>query len=82
MFRDVLQKNAEAGTEVFDYFKTGEFAEWQDKAVPLGEKWRDAIDKLAAIWDSLTDREHFVILQQAGSKLRTSLSNDLESRLG
>jgi hypothetical protein len=81
-FRDLLQKSAPTGTKVFDYFKDGHFEEWQHKAVELGEIWRDAIEKLAGSWKNLTDRERFIILQQVGSKLRTSLTNDLESRLG
>ena len=81
-FRDLLQNRAQPGTKVFDYFKDGHFEEWQDTAVELGEMWRDAVEKLAGSWDDLTDRERFIILQQVGSKLRTSLTNDLESRLG
>jgi hypothetical protein len=66
---------------VFDYFSKGTFEDWQNEAPDLGKKWRDGINKVAAGWNELDKRQRFATLQQVGSILRTSLVNDLESRL-
>jgi len=66
---------------VLEYFITGAFESWQDEAPELGRKWRTGMNQIAADWDELDERERFAALQQAGSILRTSLVNDLESRL-
>lgn len=66
---------------VFDYFSKGAFEDWQTMAADYGKKWREGIDKIAAGWNELDERQRFATLQQVGSILRTSLVNDLESRL-
>jgi hypothetical protein len=64
-----------------DYLSEGKFENWQEEAIALGEKWRKGIRHLAAAWDELDEEQRFASLQQVGSKLRTSLVTDLESRL-
>jgi hypothetical protein len=66
----------------YDYFSAGAFEDWQDKAADFGKKWREGIDRIAAGWNELDERQRFATLQQVGSILRTCLVNDLESRLG
>jgi hypothetical protein len=64
-----------------DYFSEGKFENWQEEASDLGKKWKEGIKKVAAAWNELNEKERFATLQQVGSKLRTSLVTDLESRL-
>ena len=66
----------------FDYFSAGAFEDWREKAADHGKQWREGIDRIAAGWDQLNERQRFATLQQVGSILRTCLVNDLESRLG
>jgi hypothetical protein len=66
---------------VLDYFSQGAFEDWQDAAPVHGKKWLAGIDRVAARWSQLDARQRFATLQQVGSILRTSLVNDLESRL-
>jgi hypothetical protein len=72
----------EGALEVLTYIEKGDFASWQQKAADYGTKWREGIKLLAADWERLNNRQRFAVLQQAGSILRTSLTVDLESRLG
>jgi hypothetical protein len=81
ILREVLKaKNAIDAISVLDYFSSSSFEDWDSKGVDLGKVWRRAIRGLGAAWGELTERQRFVTLQQAGSRLRTSLVNDLESR--
>jgi hypothetical protein len=66
----------------FDYFSAGAFEDWQEVAADRGKKWREGINRIAAGWNELDERQRFATLQQVGSILRTCLVNDLESRLG
>ena len=68
------------GIDVLDYFKRGRRETWQAQPLELGKAWRRTVNQLAAIWMELTERERFAVLQQVGSKLRSSMVNDLESR--
>ena len=80
-FREVLKaRNASEAIGVLEYFSNGSLEDWPHEAIGLGRRWRGAIRELGAIWGELTERERFAILQQVGSKLRSSLVNDLESR--
>lgn len=82
IFFDVLKaRRADKAIDVFRYFSTGEFEDWQNKAADLGEEWREGIRAIPESWNELNEKQRFATLQQVGSILRTSLTNDLESRL-
>lgn len=82
IFRAVLTAwSADEAVSVLDYFSTGAFEDWQNEATDLGKKWREGIKDIAAAWNELDEGQRFATLQQVGSILRTSLVNDLESRL-
>lgn len=82
IFMKVLTaRSTDPAVKVLDYFQTGNFKEWRDKAPDLGKKWREGIQVVAASWQELDEIQRFATLQQVGSILRTSLCNDLESRL-
>ena len=82
IFRAVLTaRSADEAVSVLDYFSTGAFEDWQNEATDLGKKWREGIKDVAAAWNELDEGQRFATLQQVGSILRTSLVNDLESRL-
>jgi hypothetical protein len=81
-FRAVLDaRSSREAISVLDYFSEGKFENWQEEASDLGKKWKEGIKKVAAAWNELNEKERFATLQQVGSKLRTSLVTDLESRL-
>jgi len=83
IFRKILAaRSADEAMSVLNYFSEGKFDNWQEKASALGKKWRKGINDIAAAWNELDEGQRFATLQQVGSKLRTSLVNDLESRLG
>lgn len=80
-FREVLRaRNLHDGISVLDYFSNGSLEDWPQEATVLGKKWRETIKQLGAAWTELAERQRFAILQQVGSKVRSSLANDLESR--
>lgn len=82
IIREVLtERSASEAVDEFDYFSAGKFEDWEDQASDLGEKWRNGIKDVAEAWNELNEEERFATLQQVGSILRTSLVNDLESRL-
>lgn len=54
---------------------------WPEKSPALGTIWHDGVRMLAERWKDVADGERFVVIQQVGSVLRTTLTNDLESRL-
>jgi hypothetical protein len=70
-----------AGRPAWDYFQAKKFDNWRDEAGPLGKVWKEAVSMLAARWGELSEQQRFSVLQQVGSILRTSMVNDLESRL-
>jgi hypothetical protein len=78
--KEVAGVKASDAISVLDYFKKSSLEVWPHQAIGLGSKWKDTIKQLGAVWSELTERERFVILQQVGSKLRSCLVNDLESR--
>jgi hypothetical protein len=81
-FLQLLEKpGANGAIRAVEYFRKGEFQDWEAQAPRLGEEWRADIKKLGQSWLEFNDTERFAVLQQVGSKLRTSLVNDLESRL-
>jgi hypothetical protein len=81
ILRRILKaKTASEASGVLDYFSTSVFENWQQEGVALGKRWRTAIKELAESWTELNERERFATLQQVGSKLRSCLVNDLESR--
>jgi hypothetical protein len=65
-----------------DYFSKGDYEQWREKGSVQGKTWREEMTKIAEGWGTLDEYQRFAVLQQLGSKLRTSLSNDLESRMG
>jgi hypothetical protein len=80
-FHELLEaRRASGGISVLDYFSNGSFADWQEKAFSLGKEWRKSVNQFGPVWSELRERERFAVLQQVGSKLRSSLVNDLESR--
>lgn len=82
IFRSVLQKrNLNDAINVLDYFSEAKFENWQENAKELGKKWRVGIRDIATAWSELDEEQRFASLQQVGSKLRSSLTIDLESRL-
>jgi hypothetical protein len=82
LLREVLEKRqAVEAIAVLDYFKGEMLGDWQSKATQLGKNWGKEIKKVAADWSELDERERFATLQQVGSKLRSALVTDLESRL-
>ena len=54
---------------------------WPEEVEGLTRGWREDVERLADEWPTLDEREHFAVLQQAASVLRTSLTYDVESRL-
>lgn len=82
LFRDLLQtRKATNALSVLDYLSTSDLERWESTAADRAKMWRTEINSLAATWNDLDPKQHFVTLQQVGSVLRTSLVNDLESRL-
>jgi hypothetical protein len=83
IFRELLtSRNANGAVDVLDYFSKGDYAQWREEGLLQGKTWRQEIRKIANEWDGFDGCQRFALLQQLGSKLRTSLSNDLESRMG
>jgi hypothetical protein len=83
IFRELLiSKSANHAIEVLDYFSKGDYEQWREKGSLQGKTWREEMKKIAEEWRPLDEHQRFAVLQQLGSKLRTSLSNDLESRMG
>lgn len=76
----LTQRNATQARNALEYLSAGDFGDWQAQAPALAKKWREGIVRIAADWMTLNEAERFAVLQQAGSKLRTSLTIDLESR--
>jgi hypothetical protein len=74
-------RGAGSAVDVLDYISVGSFADWEDRAAGLAKAWRDGINVVAGAWKELDRKERFAVLQQVGSILRTSLVNDLESRV-
>lgn len=68
-------------TAALDYFSAGSFDDWESKASDLGRMWRKGVNQVAPVWNTLDGKQRFATLQQVGSVLRTSLVNDLDSRL-
>jgi len=58
----------------------GDVAEWPPNQ-DFGKDWKSDVNELAAAWDDLSPSQHFLVLQQVASVLRTVLVNDVESRL-
>lgn len=82
IFQDVLAaRSAAEAISVLDYLSTGAFEDWQNQAASLAKKWREGIRDVAATWKELDRGQRFATLQQVGSVLRTSLVNDLDSRV-
>lgn len=74
-------KNAEGALSALRYVSSCTIDDWQDMAPKYAEQWREGVNVLASAWNDLDNRARFATLQQVGSILRTSLVNDLESRL-
>ena len=58
-----------------------DLGDWPRTAPDMARSWRTDISKLGAGWEGLSADEGFAVLQQVGSVLRTSMVNDIESRL-
>jgi len=59
----------------------GSIADWPGPVAADAAGWKDAVESLVSRWDELADDERFAVLQQASSVLRTTMVNDVESRL-
>ena len=82
IFQEILMEmGSNDAISVLDYFSEGSFQNWREKAPDLGKKWRLEVKKIAEAWNSLEENQRFASFQQVGSKLRTTLVADLESRL-
>jgi hypothetical protein len=82
VLRDVLTARGTAGAiSAFDYICADSFEDWEEVAAGHAKGWKDGVKKVAAAWNELDSRQRFATLQQVGSVLRTSLTNDLESRV-
>jgi len=77
----LAEKGAQGAMGVLDYLSSGSLEDWQEKAPNLAKAWKKGIKDVAADWNKLEQRQRFATLQQVGSILRTSLVNDLESRV-
>jgi hypothetical protein len=73
--------SADQANSVLDYFSRGDFQDWQIVAAGYGKQWRADVQSIADRWKTLDEKQRFAVLQQFGSILRSSLVNDLESRL-
>jgi hypothetical protein len=65
----------------FEFVSTVALEDWQKLAAGFAKDWREGINTIAEVWQQLDKRQRFATLQQVGSVLRSSLANDLESRL-
>jgi hypothetical protein len=81
LVRTVLKNKNSKALDVFEYFTARDFRDWHDNAGALAANWRSSIREIAKDWNGLKPHERFAVLQQVGSLLRTSLTNDTESRL-
>jgi hypothetical protein len=82
LFKAVMRaKSTAAAISAFEYIKSDALDEWQAKAPGHADSWRKGVNSIADKWGELDNAQRFVTLQQVGSVLRTSLANDLESRL-
>jgi hypothetical protein len=83
IFRELLTtKDAGGAIDVLDYFGKGDNEQWRETGSLHGKTWKEEMRKIGKEWGALDGRQRFAVLQQLGSKLRSSLSNDLESRMG
>jgi len=83
ILRDVLKSiEANEANETLDYFTRSDFHDWRSVAADHGKQWRNDIRMIAEKWNIIDEKQRFASLQQVGSLLRSSLVNDLESRLG
>jgi hypothetical protein len=81
LFRKVLEAKSPVALDVFNYFERADFQTWAKVSADHGKAWRSGVREVAASWGGLKAAEHFAVLQQVGSILRTSMTNDVESRL-
>ena len=83
VFRGVLDRMELTGAKaVLDYVNGKDvLRSWSEGAPLRATQWRVDIKTLAARWSEIGESERFAVLQQVGSILRTSLTNDVESRL-
>lgn len=82
IFRAVLKARGAGGAiGALDFVSTGAPEDWQTRAADYAKAWKEGIDAVAKAWPELDNRQRFATLQQVGSVLRTSLVNDLESRV-
>jgi hypothetical protein len=71
-----------AACDLVEHLKNIHPSRWPSKDIEeLARGWREDVAKLAEAWPQLGDKEHFAVLQQVASVLRTCLANDVESRL-
>jgi len=82
VFRKLLEKKGlHQAIAVQDYLDERAFGEWEKTGDRYGSDWRTDVQKLARSWQDMEEKERYWTLQQVGSVLRTSLTNDVESRI-
>ena len=82
IFLDVLKaRSADGAISALEFLSTGAPEDWQNQAADHAEEWKKGINDVAEAWNELDKRQRFATLQQVGSALRTSLVNDLDSRV-
>ena len=74
-------RRATTAIEAFHFVSTGSLEDWRRDAANSATNWKAGLNALADDWQHLDNDQRFATLQQAGSILRSSLTNDLESRL-
>jgi len=83
-FADLARtKNLTGVSEVLAAFKNEDKALslWTHDVKPLADRWHTDVKQLAADWSHLEPSQHFAVLQQVASTLRTAMTCDVESRL-
>jgi hypothetical protein len=82
LFAEVLKREKlDSAQDTLRYMESAQFGNWLMDAPVKGPAWRTDLKKLAGHWLTLGEDERYAVLQQVGSALRTSLTNDVESRM-
>jgi hypothetical protein len=82
VFRTILeQRRIAPALGAFEILEKHGRIDWEAKSPALAKEWKDGVRALAGVWSELAPAQRFAVLQQVGSVLRTSMTNDVESRL-
>jgi hypothetical protein len=75
------RQNLTRARALIDHLDHVDVSAWPGDVETLTRGWHEDVEQLAAEWPALDGKEHFAVLQQVASVLRTSLTYDVESRL-